>query len=188
MRWGQFKSNLADAIVAHLEPIQQKYHDVIADKTYLDQVLPCFFMPNFLHKQSTRHSCSQSVGCDLYVHQIVTMAGPALLVWSGAHQASCFTQPDDSRFAGWLADNKQAPPCSKEFPSAYQSCMYLDLYVYMSSVNPMWFTAADRCWPRVHRKPTRLPTLPWRTVGKPWASPPNMQTGSDPLKPLSWQS
>lgn len=38
MRWGQFKSNLADAIVAHLEPIQQKYHDVIADKTYLDQV------------------------------------------------------------------------------------------------------------------------------------------------------
>lgn len=39
MRWGQFKSNLADAIVAHLEPIQQKYHDVIADKTYLDQVL-----------------------------------------------------------------------------------------------------------------------------------------------------
>ena len=50
MRWGQFKSNLADAIVAHLEPIQQKYHDVIADKTYLDQVLPCFSMPDFLHK------------------------------------------------------------------------------------------------------------------------------------------
>lgn len=42
MRWGQFKSNLADAIVAHLEPIQQKYYDVIADKTYLDQVLTCF--------------------------------------------------------------------------------------------------------------------------------------------------
>lgn len=38
MRWGQFKSALADAIVAHLEPIQQKYHDVITDKTYLDQV------------------------------------------------------------------------------------------------------------------------------------------------------
>lgn len=45
MRWGQFKSNLADAIVAHLEPIQQKYHDVIADKTYLDQVLACFSVP-----------------------------------------------------------------------------------------------------------------------------------------------
>ena len=42
MRWGQFKSNLADAIVAHLEPIQQKYYAVIADKTYLDQVLNCF--------------------------------------------------------------------------------------------------------------------------------------------------
>ena len=41
MRWGQFKSALADAIVAHLEPIQQKYHEVIADKAYLDQVLLC---------------------------------------------------------------------------------------------------------------------------------------------------
>ncbi len=38
MRWGQFKSTLADAVVAHLEPIQQRYHEVIADNTYLDQV------------------------------------------------------------------------------------------------------------------------------------------------------
>lgn len=38
MRWGQFKSTLADAIVAHLEPIQQRYHEVIADDAYLDQV------------------------------------------------------------------------------------------------------------------------------------------------------
>ena len=30
MRWGQFKSVLADAVVAHLEPIQQRYHEVIA--------------------------------------------------------------------------------------------------------------------------------------------------------------
>ena len=38
MRWGQFKNTLADAIVAHLEPIQQRYHEVIADAAYLDQV------------------------------------------------------------------------------------------------------------------------------------------------------
>ena len=38
MRWGQFKSTLADAIVAHLEPIQQRYREVIADDAYLDQV------------------------------------------------------------------------------------------------------------------------------------------------------
>ena len=54
MRWGQFKSNLADAIVAHLEPIQQKYHDVIANETYLDQVLACFFMPDFLHERMNK--------------------------------------------------------------------------------------------------------------------------------------
>ena len=68
MRWGQFKSNLADAIVAHLEPIQQKYHDVIADKTYLDQVLACFFTPEFLHEKSIRDSCSRHGACDLYIH------------------------------------------------------------------------------------------------------------------------
>ena len=38
MRWGQFKSTLADAVVAHLQPIQERYHAVIQDTTYLDQV------------------------------------------------------------------------------------------------------------------------------------------------------
>lgn len=60
MRWGQFKSNLADAIVAHLEPIQQKYHDVIADKTYLDQVLACIFMSS-LCMCITRQTCLLAV-------------------------------------------------------------------------------------------------------------------------------
>lgn len=40
MRWGQFKSALADAVVAHLQPIQERYHAVIQDTTYLDQVRP----------------------------------------------------------------------------------------------------------------------------------------------------
>ena len=58
MRWGQFKSVLADAIVAHLEPIQQKYHDVIADKTYLDQVCPCLFAKSFSYVVS---SCNHGI-------------------------------------------------------------------------------------------------------------------------------
>eukprot|EP00803_Ostreobium_quekettii_P005672 evm.model.scf_1147.1 EVM.evm.TU.scf_1147.1 scf_1147:1071-4587(+) len=39
MRWGGFKPILADAVVAHLEPIQQKYRDVISDLPVLDDVL-----------------------------------------------------------------------------------------------------------------------------------------------------
>lgn len=39
MRWGTFKPLLADALVAHLEPIQKKYAEVTEDQTYLDQVL-----------------------------------------------------------------------------------------------------------------------------------------------------
>ena len=38
MRWGPFKSVLADAVVAHLQPIQQKYAAVMADEAYLDEV------------------------------------------------------------------------------------------------------------------------------------------------------
>ena len=40
MRWGQFKSTLADAVVAHLQPIQERYHRVVQETTYLDQVRP----------------------------------------------------------------------------------------------------------------------------------------------------
>jgi tryptophanyl-tRNA synthetase len=39
MRWGTFKPLLADALVAHLEPIQARYNEAIADPTYLDGVL-----------------------------------------------------------------------------------------------------------------------------------------------------
>lgn len=39
MRWGAFKPLLADALVAHLAPIQARYNEAAADKAYLDGVL-----------------------------------------------------------------------------------------------------------------------------------------------------
>ena len=39
MRWGEFKPLLADAVVAHLEPIQKKYDELMADQTHLKSVL-----------------------------------------------------------------------------------------------------------------------------------------------------
>jgi tryptophanyl-tRNA synthetase len=39
MTWGQFKPVLADAIIAHLQPIQDRYHQVRGDPEYLSQVL-----------------------------------------------------------------------------------------------------------------------------------------------------
>ncbi|MDX1977139.1 MAG: tryptophan--tRNA ligase [Pseudanabaenaceae cyanobacterium bins.68] len=37
--WGDFKQLLTEAAIAHLEPIQQRYHQVIQNSDYLDQVL-----------------------------------------------------------------------------------------------------------------------------------------------------
>uniref|UniRef100_A0A7R9W300 tryptophan--tRNA ligase n=1 Tax=Pseudictyota dubia TaxID=2749911 RepID=A0A7R9W300_9STRA len=39
MSWGQFKPLLADAVVAHLEPMQKRYAEVRADEEYLSGVL-----------------------------------------------------------------------------------------------------------------------------------------------------
>ena len=39
MTWGEFKPLLADALVAHLEPIQKRYEEVRADDEYLESVL-----------------------------------------------------------------------------------------------------------------------------------------------------
>ena len=39
MSWGDFKPLLAEAIVAHLEPIQTRYHEVRGDEVYLMSVL-----------------------------------------------------------------------------------------------------------------------------------------------------
>jgi tryptophanyl-tRNA synthetase len=37
--WGKFKPELADAIIAHLEPIQNRYHEIRQDTVYLEGVL-----------------------------------------------------------------------------------------------------------------------------------------------------
>jgi tryptophanyl-tRNA synthetase len=37
--WGQFKPLLTEATIEHLRPIQAKYREVMADKTYLESVL-----------------------------------------------------------------------------------------------------------------------------------------------------
>lgn len=39
MRWGTFKPLLADALVAHLAPIQARYNEAVSDPAYLDGVL-----------------------------------------------------------------------------------------------------------------------------------------------------
>jgi len=39
MSWGEFKPVLAEAVVAHLQPIQQKYHEIRGDEEYLNSVL-----------------------------------------------------------------------------------------------------------------------------------------------------
>jgi tryptophanyl-tRNA synthetase len=39
MGWGQFKPLLAETAVAHLKPIQDKYHEILNEPGYLDSVL-----------------------------------------------------------------------------------------------------------------------------------------------------
>jgi tryptophanyl-tRNA synthetase len=39
MGWGQFKPLLAEAMIAHLAPIQAKYQEVVSDRSYLESVL-----------------------------------------------------------------------------------------------------------------------------------------------------
>lgn len=37
--YGEFKKGLAEVIITSLAPVQKKYHELMQDKTYLDQVL-----------------------------------------------------------------------------------------------------------------------------------------------------
>lgn len=39
MRWGQFKPLLADAVAEHISPIQDKYNELLQDRSYLASVL-----------------------------------------------------------------------------------------------------------------------------------------------------
>jgi tryptophanyl-tRNA synthetase len=39
MGWGQFKPLLTEATIAHLQPIQAKYHEIMGERTYLESIL-----------------------------------------------------------------------------------------------------------------------------------------------------
>lgn len=39
MSWGQFKPLVTEALIEHLKPIQEKYNQVVAEKSYLSSVL-----------------------------------------------------------------------------------------------------------------------------------------------------
>ena len=39
MRYGDLKKTVAEAVVGSLEPIQQRYHEIVADSGYVESVL-----------------------------------------------------------------------------------------------------------------------------------------------------
>ncbi|KAH6555307.1 hypothetical protein KP509_1Z265900 [Ceratopteris richardii] len=39
LSWGQFKPLLTDALISHLEPIQKRYTEIVADAAYIDKIL-----------------------------------------------------------------------------------------------------------------------------------------------------
>ena len=39
MRYGDFKKRVAEVVIARLEPIQQRYHEITADPAYIDSIL-----------------------------------------------------------------------------------------------------------------------------------------------------
>ncbi len=62
MRWGDFKPLLADAVVEHLRPIQTRYNEVIADQTYLDDVLARGAEQANAVANQTLDNCKQAMG------------------------------------------------------------------------------------------------------------------------------
>ena len=47
LSWGAFKPVLADAVIAHLAPLQQQYAAVMSDSAYLDEVQLLKCIANF---------------------------------------------------------------------------------------------------------------------------------------------
>ena len=39
LRYGDLKKQVAEAVIAHLEPFQQRYREITADPSYLDGIL-----------------------------------------------------------------------------------------------------------------------------------------------------
>ncbi|GMH44107.1 hypothetical protein BSKO_12041 [Bryopsis sp. KO-2023] len=64
MKWGQFKPLLADAIVAHLEPVQNKYREVMEDSAYVDKVLLEGSEKASELANRTLENCYQAMGFD----------------------------------------------------------------------------------------------------------------------------
>ena len=62
MRWGAFKPLLADAVVEHLRPIQARYHEVVADEAYLDEVLAQGAERAGVVANQTLDNCKQAMG------------------------------------------------------------------------------------------------------------------------------
>lgn len=62
LRWGEFKPRLAEAIITHLEPIQQKYHNVMEDPAYLDHVLRKGAEEARVQAGRTLNNCREAMG------------------------------------------------------------------------------------------------------------------------------
>lgn len=62
LRWGEFKPRLADAIITHLEPIQERYHSVMADPAYLDSVLSKGAEAARMQAGRTLNNCREAMG------------------------------------------------------------------------------------------------------------------------------
>ena len=62
LRWGDFKPRLAEALVAHLSPIQTNYMRITEDPAYLDQVLADGADAANITATRTLENCRQAMG------------------------------------------------------------------------------------------------------------------------------
>ena len=62
LRWGDFKPRLADAVVDHLSPIQQRYQEVMGDPAMLDAVLAEGAAAAALEANATLNNVRQAMG------------------------------------------------------------------------------------------------------------------------------
>ena len=120
MRWGDFKPQLADAMVAMLEPIQQRYQEIRADDAYLTQVryvrrpaasrCPA---PKSPLKTHHRHICSL-----MAIHQCLQCLSPSNR-GEGHPPCFCNDQHRDLHWPGlemlvyWSTEWEQRPASAK---------------------------------------------------------------------------